>query len=223
MSFNVTIGLNAETLSALNDLTAAIKGISAAGSITAPETVVSNTAADTPAKAEKPATKAKAKAAEKEEAAEPVTIYWYSSASGEVGIVESEAEFKALKKADAKTVKITEDKYQALLAKQGEAEEEQEEETVEEDDAPIPTDKDIIRVFGEYLPKDLDKAERAKRAPFVKAILDRFGAPRATELPEEHRRLAINLVERKLAGEDVDPKKDGYQEVSRDDEDDQLV
>lgn len=221
MSFNVTIGLNAETLSALNDLTAAIKGISAAGSTAAPETVVSNTAAEKPAKAETPATKAKA--AEKEEAAEPVTIHWYSSASGEVGIVESEAEFKALKKADAKTVKITEDKYRALLAKQEEAEEEQEEETVEEDDAPIPTDKDIIRVFGEYLPKDLDKAERAKRAPFVKAILDRFGAPRATELPEEHRRLAINLVERKLAGEDVDPKKDGYQEVSQDDEDDQLV
>lgn len=220
MSFNVTIGLNAETLSALNDLTAAIKGISAAGSTATPEIVVSNTAAEKPAKAEKPATKAKA--AEKEEAAEPVTIYWYSSASGEVGIVESEAEFKALKKADAKTVKITEDKYQALLAKQEEAEEEQEEETVEED-APIPTDKDIIRVFGEYLPKDLDKAERAKRAPFVKAILDRFGAPRATELPEEHRRLAINLVERKLAGEDVDPKKDGYREVSQDDEDDQLV
>lgn len=208
MSFNVTVGLNEETLSALKGLTAAIAGISGAAPAAKP-------AADTAAT--KPAAKPKSEAPAKEEAAEPVTIYWFSSASNTVGVVESEDEFKALKKADAKTVKITKDKYETKLAEIEAAA--AEDDATEDDDAPVPTEQDIIKAFGAYLPATLSDAEKKKRRPFVKAILDRFGAPKATELAEEHRRLAINLVERKMAGEDVDPENDDFQEVASDDDD----
>lgn len=215
MSLNVTIGLNEETLAALNSLTAAIVGIQ--GGVAAPA------AAASVAETAKPAAKAsttkpaatKAKADEPEEAAEPVTIHWFSSATNTVGVVDSEEAFKALKKKDPKTVKYTEEKYKAKLAELAAADEE-EEEASEEDDAPVPTEKDIIAAFGAYLPADLDDEEKAERRPFVKAILDRFGAKKATALPEEHRRLAINLVQRKMAGEDVDVENDEFQAVDED-------
>lgn len=223
MSFNVTIGLNDETLTALNALTAAIKALGAGAVSAAPSAaVIESSAKETSAalaKAEeKPAAKATTKAKVEEEAEEEaVTIYWFSSASNTVGIVDSEEAFKALKKKDPKTVKYTEAKYKSKLAElEAAAEEAEEEEAAEEDDAPAPTEKDIIAVFGAYLPADLDDDEKAERRPFVKAILDRFGAKKATALPEEHRRLAINLVQRKMAGEDVDVENDEFQEVDED-------
>lgn len=219
MSFNVTIGLNDETLTALNALTAAIAGIQGGVASPAAAAPVAETAKPAAkASATKPAA-AKAKAEEpevEEEAAEPVTIYWFSSATNTVGVVDSEEAFKALKKKDPKTVKYTESKYNAKLAELEAAEEAADEEATEEDDVPVPTEKDIIAVFGAYLPADLDDEEKAERRPFVKAILDRFDAKKATALPEEHRRLAINLVQRKMAGEDVDVENDEFQEVDED-------
>lgn len=232
MSLNVTIGLNAETLAALNALTAAVIGVSnVAPAAAQAATVVEPEAKETAKAVAKPAAKAAAKtttkAAAKEEAVEeteevePVTIYWFSSATDEVGIVESEEEYKALKKADAKTVKITEAKHKAHLAKQAAADEEAEEaeETAEEaafaesDEHDVPTEQDVIDIFGSYLPTTLTDQEKAERRPFVKAILDRFGAKRATALKEGDRRLAINLVERKMAGDDVDPAEDEFEAI----------
>lgn len=229
MSLNVTIGLNAETLAALNALTAAVIGVSnvapaAAQAATVVEPEAKDTAKADAKPAAKPAAKAAAKtttkAAVKEEAeeeeaeeVEPVTIYWFSSATDEVGIVESEEEYKALKKADAKTVKITEAKHKAHLAKQElEAQAEAAGQDLDEEDE-VPTEQDVIDVFGTYLPTTLTDQEKAERRPFVKAILDRFGAKRATALKEGDRRLAINLVERKMAGDDVDPAEDEFEAI----------
>lgn len=215
MSLNVTIGLNEETLAALNSLTAAIVGIQ--GGVSAPAAAAS--VADTSKTAAKTATKpaaTKTKAQEPEvdeEPAEPVTIYWFSSATNTTGKVDSEEAYKALKKKDPKTVKYTEEKYKAKLAELEAAAAEEEEEADEEE---APTEQDIIAAFGAYLPADLSEEEKAERRPFVKAILDRFGAKKATALPEKHRRLAINLVQRKMAGEDVDAENDEFQAIDED-------
>lgn len=210
MNINVTIGLNDDTKIALSALTAAICGM-AGQTFEAPAAAkVTKPAEKVEAKPAKTAAKAAAKDEETEEEEEVETIYWFSSASGETGVVESEAEFKALKKADAKTVKTTEAKHKAILAKL--AEEAAEEEAAEEE-AEVPTVQDIIDVFGKFLPTTLSDKEKAERRPFVKAILDRFSAKRASELAEEHRALAINIVERKMAGEDVDPADAEYEEL----------
>lgn len=211
MNINVTIGLNDDTKIALSALTAAICGM-ASQTFEAPAAAeVSKTAEKTEAKAATKSTKAADKPVVEKEEEAPVTIYWFSSASGETGVVESEDEYKALKKADAKTVKITEAKHKALLAKQAEEAEESTDDT--DDTAEAPTVQDIIDVFGKYLPTTLSDKEKAQRRPFVKAILDRFDAKRASELAEEHRALAINFVERKMAGEDVDPAEAEYEEL----------
>lgn len=217
----ITVGLNPETLNALNALTAAIAGISGPSNNIEASAVVKAEKAEKPAPAAKAPAKPAAKKAKveeteaEEEADEAETIYWFSSATDTVGIVESEAEFKALKKKDPKTVKFTEGKYKEKLA-EIEAAAAEEADAGEEDETEIPTVEDIVAVFGAYLPVDLEPEEQEERRPFVRAILTRFGAKKATALAEEHRRLAINLVERKMAGEDVDPENDEYQAVDED-------
>lgn len=206
MNINVTISLNEETKAALNALTAAIAGANVVP-VAAIETQAAKT--ESPAKTTTKATETKT--AVKEKAADPVTIYWFSSASQEVGVVESEEEFKALKKADPKTVKYTEAKYNAFLAKQ--AEEVEEVEVDEGDTDATPTEQDVIDVFSAFLPVDLSDQLKKERRPFVKAILVRFGAKRASELAEEHRATAINFVERKMSGEDLDPADAEFEDM----------
>lgn len=215
---NITIGLNAETLTALNALTAAISGIGSFAPAPAAAQVTSGPAEKAEAKAEK---KEEAKAdstAKTTTATEPTgPIYWFSSASGEVGLVQTEDEFKALKKADPKTVKTTETKYNEKIAAKAAAAAKAAE-TSDEDDTP--SEQDVIDAFSAYLPVDLDKEERAVRVAFVKPLLQRFGAKKATELAEAHRKLAINLVQRKMAGEDIDPESADFAEVAAEAEDD---
>lgn len=197
MSLQVTIGFNPEALSAIADLTAAIRGISGGTTV--------NTA---PATTTKPAaTKTTPKPEEKE--AGPVT--WANHTKGTHGEVADEAAFAALKKKDAKIVKTTAAQHAALVAKAEEAASEEEEEEV-------PSEEDVLNAFGGYLPTDLDKAERAERAKFVKPLLARFGADKASKLAPEHRKLAINLVLRKAAGQDIDPETDDYEEFEAEEE-----
>lgn len=196
MSLQVTIGFNPEALSAIAELTAAIRGISGgAASTSAP--------AATPAKTTKT----------KEEPKETGPITWANHTKGTHGEVADEAAFAALKKKDAKIVKTTAAQHAALVAKA--------EEAAADDDDDIPSEEDVLNAFGGYLPTDLDKAERAIRVKFVKPLLDRFGAAKASQLAPEHRKLAINLVLRKAAGQDVDPEVDEYEEFEA--EEDGLV
>lgn len=208
MNFQVEIGFNAAALSAISDLTAAIRGLQ-------PQAIVMSGAVT--GEQAKPAAASTAKKSEPESAApendDPVTIYWFDSASDEIGTVEGEEAFKALKKKRAKAVKWTESKYKAKLAEQeAAANAETEEEAGKESD--VPTKEDLIKAFSTYLPAEMeDGAEREARRAFVKAMLQRFGAKKASEIAEQHRKLAINLVERKIAGQDVDPTSSKFAEI----------
>lgn len=77
----------------------------------------------------------------------------------------------------------------------------------------VPSLDDLVAVVTQYLPQGLTKEERAPRAAFVKPILNRFGAAKASELAPEHRAIVMNLIERKMAGEDVDPETAEYEEI----------
>ena len=155
------------------------------------------------------------------------------------GKVDTEAEYKALKKKAAGTYKVTESIYNEKLAelkakseadaqakkdaaaaakadKAAQAKKEASATKAKKEAAPAdaPSEEDLIAAFQAYLPKDLSKEERAERHAFVKPLLQRFGAQRATELAEEHRALAINLVQRKMNGEDIDPTSGEFAEVA---------
>lgn len=203
----ITFGFNAETLAVISELAASIRSVSGAtGSVST--AAVTTKAADKPAA--KPADKPKTDEAADDE---PETIYWFSSATKEFGTVDSEDAFKALKKKDAKTVKWTEDKYKKAVADKAAADK-----AAAGSDEDAPSEDDVIAAFGAYLPADLDAAEKAERRPFVLAILERFGAKKASQLPEEHRKLAINLVQRKAAGQEVDPESDEFEEFDADED-----
>lgn len=213
MSFQVEIGFNAAALAAISELTQAIRSIGKAAAITS-VTIADDKGELAAALAGKQATGNETPADDKPSE----TIYWLDNKAGEVGTVESEDKFKALKKKNPNVVKTTESKYKAKLAEiEAAANAQQEESTGDEP----PSVQDVIDAFSSYLPADLDADERAERAAFVKPLLQRFGAKKATELAEEHRKLAINLVKRKMAGEDIDPTSGKFAEIC--DEDESLV
>lgn len=230
MNFEVTVGLNAEALSTIKDLVAAIRGIGAGATQVnvAPVKVTSTTTAT--------------QITEVEEG----PFYWANNETGFFGQVETIAEYNKLKKKDAGVYRIPasqhEEKVKELRATNEAAAAEKKAAAAEKKaaaaekpaakaaakpavkkEAAAPSLDDLIAVFSSYLPKDLDKDERAKRAEFVKPMLARFGAAKATELPEENRALAINLVQRKMAGEDVDPTTAEFAEVGAEVEEDDLV
>lgn len=223
MNFEVTVGLNAEALSTIKDLVAAIRGIGAGAPV----------ATATPAKVT--STSDETKAAETEEG----PFYWANNETGFFGQVETIAEYNKLKKKDAGVYRIPASQHEekvkelratneaAAAAKKAAAAEKPAAKAAAKPaakkEAAAPSLDDLIAVFSSYLPKDLDKDERAKRAEFVKPMLARFGAAKATELPEENRALAINLVQRKMAGEDVDPTTAEFAEVGAEVEEDDLV
>lgn len=209
MNLEVTIKLDSEALSAINNLSAAIRSV---GSV--PQTVSTTSVASSSSEPE-----------------ETGPIYWADNSNGKFGIVETEAEYAKLKKKEKGVYKITEDVHAkkvveaADAAKKSEKKSETKTETkkVEKKAEPAGDDdltlEDVVAVFTEFLSKDLDAAERKERAGFVKPMLQRLGASKASELAEEHFALAINLVKRKLAGEDIDPETAEFEEI----EDDGLV
>lgn len=201
MSLNVLIGFNPEALLAISELTAAIRSIGGTGT---------TTAATAPAKTTSTKTTTTTAANPTPDDDTDTTIKWVDNKAKTFGTVADEAAFKALKKKSPNVVKATDAQYDKMVALK--AEEEQ------DDDVVIPSPEDVMDAFGGYLPSDLDKAERAERAKFVKPLLARFGAGKASELPEEHRALAINLVLRKAAGQDIDPETDEFEEFEAEEE-----
>lgn len=203
IAINLNVAFNAETLAAVNGLAAAISASGNAGA--APAAAAANV---------KPAAgKTETKPKEDDESA-AVTIYWFSSASGEVGTVDSEDAFKALKKKDAKVVKFTKEKYEAKLAELEAAKNKAA--VTGDDEDEVPTEQDLIDAFGAYLDPSLDEDEKAERRAFVSPLVKRFGAKKASAIPEEHRKLALNLLARKEAGEDVDPENDEFEAIDDD-------
>jgi len=206
IAINLSVAFNTETLAAVNGLAAAISASGNAGA--APAAAAANVKA-----ADKGQAKDTNTGGDASSDSPAVTIYWFSSANDTVGTVDSEEAFKALKKKDAKVVKITEAKYQAKLAELEKAKAAAE---ADDDDDEVPTEQDLIDAFGAYLDPNLDEDVKTERRAFVGPIVKRFGAKKASAIPEEHRKLALNLLARKVAGEDVDPENDEFQEVDED-------
>lgn len=204
MTLQVTIGFNPETLSALADLSAAIRGAIGGAAPTA-----------------KPASTAKQTAAadtgsDDDKGDDAVTIYWGNHTKGVYGIVESEAEFTALKKKDSKLVKLTKTQYDKKLAEQKAAAEEAKKPAA----GKVPSEDDLIVAFSTYLPAEgLDEEEKKARRLVVKAIATRFGAKKASEIPAEHRALAINLVQRVNAGKDIDVDDAEFEDFDAEEDD----
>ncbi len=181
MSIEQLIAANTE---ALNNLAAAIREKFAAGASAAASASTATSSKTTSDKAADTAG----------ETAEP--IYWHNPTTKEFGTAESEAEFKKLKKADAKVVKIPASKYEKLVE---EASKTSDDDATDGDysdrildlisEVPEePTEDDIRELFTRYLPNDLDKSERDARAELIKPILAGVKAPKATAVKEEDRR-----------------------------------
>lgn len=219
MNFQVTIGFNAEALSTIQELTAAIRAIGAGSPVATAAGKVTQTV-----KQAEPESAATAEAAD-----DKGPFFWANNSTGEFGKVETKAAYDKLKKKADAVFRIPESVYEEKRAALQAANEAKRQEEIAKKEAakeqpkaekkeaaaaaPAASIEDVIAVFSSYLPKDLSAEERAARSEFVKPILTRFGAKKATELPEEHRGLAINLVQRKMAGEDVDPTTAEYAEV----------
>lgn len=207
-TFTLTLNLGEPTIAAINGLSASIAALAGGAAVQSkPAASAANG---------KPGDTGKGKdtqsGADADDKSASVTIYWFSSASNTVGTVDSEDAFKALKKKDAKVVKFTKEKYEAKLAELAKAKAAEE----ASDDDDVPTEQDLIDAFGSYLDPDLDEDEKNERRAFVGPIVKRFGAKKASAIPEEHRKLALNLLARKIAGEEVDPENDEFQEVDED-------
>jgi hypothetical protein len=224
MDLKLTIALNPEALSAIQDLSAAIRSIGGATS----------TAASSTSQLASAAKSVKTEVAEDAEE-ETGPFYWANEETGFFGEVPTLAAYNKLKKKDAGVYRIPENVHAQKVEELREANEAKAAAAVAEkkaaaaaakkpadkkpaakSDDDAPSVEDLIAVFSSYLPKDLDAAERKVRHGFVKPLLERFGVAKASELAEEHRALAINLVQRKMAGEDIDPTDAEFEAIDDD-------
>jgi hypothetical protein len=213
MDLKLTIALNPEALSAIHDLTAAIRSIGGAGQTAATAINVLGAAAEE----------------SKGTTADEGPFFWADESTGFFGEAPSLAAYNKLKKKDAGVYRITDSihasKVEALREKNeadaaakkaADAKKVADKKPAAKSNDDAPTVEDLIAVFSAYLPKDLDAAERKVRHGFVKPLLERFGAAKASELAEEHRALAINLVQRKMAGDDIDPADAEFEAIDED-------
>lgn len=199
---------------ALNRHSDVLEKAIAAGITSAPAGTV-----NTSAKEEKKQTTSKTNKDDDAGAADPI---WYHEprVDGSHGVVQTQAEFAKLKKANAKLIKIPESKYKTLVAAAEEAAANAEAE-VDASDLPDyvqalidtipakPEPKLLQSIFGKYLPKSLEDGEdRAGRLEAMKSVLTKFGAARLTEVGDDERQQAaieaVIAMEQHFANEDND-------------------
>src|SRR5690625_4636143 len=204
MNITLNIAVNEETLSAINTLAEAIRTVNGSA--------VSGTPDDgskiAPAKETKAASKPSAKTS-----AYKCPFFWTNYTTKEHGGATIKAAYVKLKASDDAVLRSTKAKFDEL---EGAAAEEAEEaeapketksakgKAAAKDEPAEVTKTDLIETFTGFLPKDLDAETRAERREFVATMLQRFGADKVSNLLEEHWSTAIDLVNRKLAGEDID-------------------
>lgn len=157
---------------------------------------------------------------------------WGNHSSGEFGKVATKADYDALKRTDKGIVRLTEAQYKDMQAKakakadddkkakaeaakaekaeKAEAAKAEKKKAAKTEKADGPTKEELIAIFTEFLPKDLEADERTERQNFVRALLTRFGARKITETKEEHWPLILNLVSRRMDGEDIDPESGDF-------------
>lgn len=173
-------------------------------------------------------------------------IFWQDGES--FGVVDTEAEFKKLKKSQAKAFKIPESKYNDLVAAASKNSEEEVKEEVKKDTKSSKTNKSkkseptpdevlakleeetgidydsvddamIKTVFTQFLKPDLQAEARDEAKAFVAALLKRVGAARATAMEDADRGPVCRVVLQKVAGFDIDPET---VELGSDEDDDQI-
>lgn len=215
MNITLNIKLDEASLTAIGNLIRPLTGVLAA----------EDTAVVEPAQSEKTTS------------ADQGPFLWANHQTGEFGKVNSKAAYDKLKAKDSDVVRVTEAQYKKLVADaKKDAEEEKEEKAPAKAkketkkatkkkaaDTDVPDKAELIEVFSEFLPKDLDKKTRIERREFVSGILQRCGASKVSELKDDYWAMAIELVQRKLAGEDVDPNRADFDLIEEEDEDDDLV
>lgn len=180
-------------------------------------------------------------AAAGDQTADEGPILWGNHSSGEFGEVATKADYDALKRTDSGVVRLTEAQYKDMQAKakakaeaakaeadkkaKAEKAKAEKKKAAKTEQADGPTKEDLIAVFTEFLPKDLEADERTERRSFVTALLTRFGARKITETKEEHWPLILNLVTRRMAGEDIDPETGDFADTCSDAEnsDDDMI
>lgn len=209
MNITLNIAVNEETLSAINTLAEAIRTVNGSA-VTGTPDAGSKTA---PAKETKAVSKPAASKPAAKTSADKGPFYWANYTTNEHGEAANKAAYDKLKAADDDVVRITKAKFDELEAAAAEEAEEAEapKETksakgkaAAKDEPAEVTKADLIETFTGFLPKDLDAESRAERREFVSTMLQRFGADKVSNLLEEHWATAIDLVNRKLAGEDID-------------------
>lgn len=160
-------------------------------------------------------------------------FFWADNSNGKFGKVDTKAEYDKLKKKQPGVFRIDESMHERKVEELRLANEKAREEAAaqkkggagkgkaepaekpEAAELPVASVEDLVAVFASYLPKELSDDEKKPRRAFVKAILARFGnVEKASAIAEGDRALAINFVQRKMAGEDIDPAKAEYAEVS---------
>lgn len=204
-AFNITLNLGEPTLSAINSLAAAISACAGSAPAAAASTPAANkaSASDTSNKS-------------KPETDENGDVIFYGNHEKQEYFTGTEAEFKAAKAKDKKLVKLTETAYNKKLA---ELEAASKTDDSGDGDEKEYTEQDLIDAFGSFLDPNLDAEEKEARRTFVAPLVKRFGAKKASQIPAEHRALALNLLARHVAGQDVDPANDEFEAIEADDED----
>lgn len=195
-----------EHAAALKELAAAIRDN--AGGVAAPAASTGKTTAEKPAASTKTTTTTTNTS---DDAGETGPIYWANNKKGTFGEVADQAAYDALKKKDKDIVKITATKHAEKVKAVEEAEAAKN--SGGGDDAPAASKEDLVKTAQAFLPKDLAGDEKEERKAFVKAMLDRFGGSKITEIPEENWGLVVNFIQRKLAGQDIDPADAEYEAV----------
>lgn len=127
----------------------------------------------------------------KDDSAAEETIYWHIPGTKEFGTFTSEAEFKKLKRSKTKAIKIPKSKYDTLVEKASQSDDNGEySDRIQGliDEIPESPDQDDIRtLFLKYLQEGLAKDERAARIEVVKSVLEPAGVAKATLVPEDQR------------------------------------
>lgn len=230
MNITVSVKVQDELVSAINNLAAAF---AAAGPI------VSTEAANVTPRVEKAEAKTSAKTTRTKAKTEEKGPFLYANHStGEFGSVDTKAEYDALKAEDSDIVRVTQAQYDALAAKaeagddeaeakaeakKAEAKKTESKKTekakTEKSKSAAPSKAELVETFRGFLPEDLDAEERAERRQFIAALLQRYGVERVRDLAEAHWGEAVDLIQRKLAGEDIDPTAANLGEGQGDEDD----
>ena len=226
VNLSLTIALDPASLAALTGLAAALTGA-------APQLAAAPVAAAAAPAAEKPS----APAAEAAATAAEGPVFWADNSTGDFGKVDDEAAYAARKAKSPNAFKITEAMYEERLAALREKNEAAAQEAkaakaaakaaaaaekaakaaqAEAKAAPAAevSKEDVLEAYRAFLPTDLPADEKNERKAFVKAIVDRFGVKLIRDLSPDHYALALSLVQRKLAGEDIDPASSSFAEAA---------